>query len=261
MKKEIKITEENYEDYIQLYKKKDGIEKNATQIFRTVYYGIIILLGLPSSALSQLPINEILKFIFAFVMGVGLGVGIDIGKKHYKRKKNAQLKEEFPNIDTEIETIELEIALEKVNIITLEPVFGRILNHRYVRRYQTNIDTEVFLKHLEESKEKKNDEIKKEMTTFKCEASYINKFVRGVSDLSPDSVDCLMQTIVETQKTKVTKEQLEKIKEIIKCEEIKRQMLEEYRRNYSRLKYETSISKEELEKVKGKILKKSKHLS
>lgn len=233
MKKEIKITEENYEDYIQLYKKKDGIDKNATQIFRTVYYEIIILLVLPLSALSQLPINEILKCVFSLFMGVGFGAGIDIGKKHYKGKKNAQLKEEFPNIDTEIETTELEIALEKVNIITLEPVFGRILNHRYVRRYQTNIDTEDFLKHLEESKEKKNDEIKEAMTTFKCEVSYIDKFVQ----------------------------RLEKIKEIIKCEEIKRQMLEEYRRNYSRLKYETSISKEELEKVKGKILKKSKHLS
>lgn len=267
--KKIEITRENYKDYIKLYKNKKAIDEKANKISRLLNFGgtIPILLSLIVAALSLhgVLINNDLRYIFIFFMGIGnLAIlNSDMIKKHYKRKKNERLKEEFPNMAIEIETSKLEIALANANIITIEPVYGKIFNYRYIREYQTNIDEKVFLKHLEETKEEESsNENKEEMTqvleeTSPCEVKYISEFVRD-KELNLDNINRLMQAIYAPKKAKET---LEKIKAIIKCEEIKNQILEEYQRDYSRLKYETSVSQDELERVKTKQFTKSKHLS
>ncbi len=169
----IKITTENYKDYIELYKRKDEIDKKADRLENTLriiecflLFGLAISIGIHYDLIG---IGLLTVVIYTFVNPAI--------KSTYQIGKNQKLKETFSNIDTEIETEELIDNLFMANIITRKYV----RSGKYIKKgeYKITIQEERFLKHqnylkqLSEQKEKeekrkqrlihKYNEIKKQM--------------------------------------------------------------------------------------------------
>ncbi len=173
MKEEIEITRKNYKTYIQLYERKDRIDKNSTRLENILkIIEFLLLLGIA----INVGINYGLIGIGLLAVGIYTFVNPEI-KSTYQKRKNKELKEIFPNIDTKIETEELIDNLIMKRIMSLRYV----KSGKYIKKgeWQITIHEEKFLEYqnyleqLNEQKEKeekrkqqlihKYNEIKKQM--------------------------------------------------------------------------------------------------
>ncbi len=138
---QLKITEDNYKGYIELYKtfymnkKEEKIMMGA--INRLVVCGAI-------SVATILLTKDIIIFgiLFASSTVINLGYGITQSIKENKKRKQS-IKNNYPYVDLSIERVELERALTREKILTTE----------YVENIGCfKLDVESYEKRLEEEK-------------------------------------------------------------------------------------------------------------
>lgn len=138
---QLKINENNYKGYIELYKtfymseKEDKIIKS--MINRLVVCGAI-------SVATILLTKDIIIFgiLFASSTVINLGYGVTKTIKESKKRKQA-IKNDYPYVDLSIDRVELERALEREKILTTE----------FVENIGCfKLDVESYEKRLEEEK-------------------------------------------------------------------------------------------------------------
>lgn len=221
MDKKIKITKENYKDYIELYKRKDKIDKSTDRLSNIlkIIECLLYSLGLGITIVANtVPLNLIsigLFFpslvIYMYIVDVAAN---QVFKEIYQIGKNQKLKEMFPNIVTEIEKEELIDNLIRENIITRRYV----RSGKYIKKgeYKITIQEERFLKY---------------------------------------------QNYLEQLNEQKEKEEKRKQRLIHKYNEIKKQMLDEYIRKPTNINCPLFVPEGELDKAKKQVKKlvKSRH--
>lgn len=185
MKEEIEITRKNYKTYIQLYERKDRIDKNSTRLENILkIIEFLLLLGIA----INVGINYDLIGIGLLTVGIYTFVNPEI-KSTYQKRKNKKLKEIFPNIDTKIETEELIDNL----------IMKRIMSSRYVKsgkyikkgEWQITIHEEKFLEyqnHLEQLNEQKEKEEKRKQQLihkyYELKKQMLDEYIRKPTSLN-----------------------------------------------------------------------------
>lgn len=163
MEEKIKVTKENYKEYVELYKTIMSERKVITEktiIIATLVYLILSCgtISLASTLISDM--QSILGFvtvISSLITPVALiGYGVYKLENYHENKLKENFKRNHPktsiNIDAKIN--EIKEALEKVNIIRKEYKNGYVISHLDLNEFEERIRQEEYIEKCEESKEK-----------------------------------------------------------------------------------------------------------